>query len=84
MKEQLTSLVEQALDTLVREHGVELRRFPDEVLARLKVLSDEMLDELAASDPMVARVHENQKAFRKGVSAWHKISEEAFYKARSL
>ena len=84
MLAEFTARNQQALDTLVREHGVELRRFPDDVLARLKALSDEMLDELAASDPMVARVHENQKAFRKGVSAWHKISEEAFYKARSL
>ena len=50
----------------------------------LAVVNRKRLDELAASDPMVARVHENQKAFRNGVSAWHKISEGAFYKPRSL
>ena len=84
MLSEFTARNQQALETLVSEHGVELRRFPDEVLARLRALSEEMLDEMAAADPMVARVHGNQKAFQQGVTSWHEISEEAFYRARSL
>ncbi len=72
----------QQLQTLINEHGVQLRRFPDEVIARLKALSDELLEEIAASDPDSRRVHESQKAFLASVRAWHDVSERAYFDAR--
>ena len=64
-----------SLDTLVREHGVELRRFPDDVLDALRAYSREVVEELAASDPMSGRVYESYKAFADAVGAWLAISE---------
>ena len=46
----------QALSALVNEHGVELRRFPDDVLAALRRYSSEVMDEIAASDESIGRV----------------------------
>jgi TRAP-type mannitol/chloroaromatic compound transport system substrate-binding protein len=64
-----------ALKTLIEEHGVELRRFPDEVLATFKRISREVVEELAAADPAVARVYESYRAFQTQVAAFHKVTE---------
>ena len=43
------------LDVLVREHGVELRQLPDDVLLALRRASDKVLEEAAAADPLARR-----------------------------
>jgi len=82
MLDLYTARNNEALTELVEKHGVDVRPLPDEVLKRLRELTDEVLSELAASDPMAARAYESQKAFLKGVGKYHEISEEAIYKAR--
>ena len=64
-----------SLNTLVEEHGVQLRRFPDDVLDALRGYSLEVVEELAAADPMSGRVLESYRAFAEEVSAWLRISE---------
>jgi len=64
-----------ALVTLIEEHGVELRRFPDEVLAEFKRISGEVLAEMASGDEMVARVYASYRDFQSRVSAFHKVTE---------
>ena len=64
----------EALKTLVEEHGVELRRFPDDVLEALEAYSIEVLDELAADDETVARVYESYQRFRAEIDPWLEIS----------
>ena len=64
-----------SLNTLVEEHGVQLRRFPDDVLDALRGFSLEVVEELAATDPMSGRVLESYRAFAAEVSAWLRISE---------
>ena len=64
-----------SLNTLVEEHGVQLRRFPDDVLDALRGYSAEVVEELAASDPMSGRVYASYRAFADEVSAWLRISE---------
>jgi TRAP-type mannitol/chloroaromatic compound transport system substrate-binding protein len=65
-----------ALQTLVQEHGVELRAFPDEVLAELKRVSLEILEEQAAADPMSAKVWASLKDYLAMVSAWTAIGSQ--------
>jgi TRAP-type mannitol/chloroaromatic compound transport system substrate-binding protein len=72
-----------ALQTLLSEHQVALRRFPDEVLKRLHELSDEVVAEIAEKDPMSRKVYESFKRFRKSVVAWQDISERAYLNARA-
>jgi TRAP-type mannitol/chloroaromatic compound transport system substrate-binding protein len=66
----------------VNEHQVDLRKFPDEVLAQLKQVSDEVVAEIADKDPLSNKVYESFKAFRDQASAWHDVSERADLNAR--
>ncbi len=84
MLAEYTARNHQALQTLVDEHEVALRKFPDEVLARLKTLSRTVLEEVAASDELAARVYESQLKFQAQAARWHDISEYAYYRARAL
>lgn len=73
-----------ALETLVTEHKIDVRRFPDDVLATLRQLSDEVVLEVANRDPFAKRVYDSFSTFRNQVRAYHKISELAYYHARDL
>jgi len=68
-----------ALQTLINEKGVELTRFPDEVLASLKELAKEVVAEEAAKDPMAAKVNDAFQKFQKVVGTWGTISESSYY-----
>lgn len=67
------------LQTLLKKHKVQLRRFPDSVLGGLKKLSDEVLDELASEDPVSKKVYESFKKFQKNISAWNEMSESSYH-----
>ena len=73
-----------ALDTLVNEHGVEVRPLPDDVLRRLQEISVEVLDELAASDPLAGRIVGSYREFANSVIKYGRISEQAYSKSRDL
>ena len=73
----------EALQSLINEHGVILKRLPDEVLNRLRVLADEVVAEIAAKNEFSRRVYESFLKFKIDVSAWQEISEKAFLNARS-
>jgi TRAP-type mannitol/chloroaromatic compound transport system substrate-binding protein len=71
-----------ALGTLINEHQVELRAFPDEVLAELKKVSFEVLNELAAADEMSGRVWASFKAYLDNVRSWTEIGSQYFLNRR--
>lgn len=71
-----------ALKTLVEKHGVEIRRFPDEVIAALKKTSREVLEDAAKEDPFTAKVYESFLAFLETTSEWTRIGDEGFVEAR--
>jgi len=72
-----------ALEALVSKHGVELRRFPDDVLATLRRYSEDVVRELGEKDELSQRIYASYDAFRKSVRGWTGISELAYLKARS-
>ncbi len=84
MLDEYTARNNAALVQLVDEHGVQLRRLPDEVLVELRTISQQVLEDLVANDPLARKVYQSQQAFLQQVTAYHKISEEAYYRARSL
>ncbi len=73
-----------ALKTLVQQHGVVLKAFPDPVLEGLGGLSGQVLDGLAAADPMSRKVMDSLLSFRKDAMPWTRLSEQAFTAARAL
>ncbi len=84
MLDEYTARNNAALVSLVEEHGVQLRRLPDDVLVELHRISDQVLAELVEKDPLARRVYASQKAFQKQATDYHEISEEAYYRARRL
>ncbi len=81
---EFTAKNNAALETLVTEHGVEVKQFPDEVLNGLGKLSGEVIGDLANQDAMSREVMESIIAFRKQSISYASFSERAFYNARSL
>jgi len=67
-----------ALNELVTKHKVELKKFPDDVLKTLKSYADQVLDELAAADPMSKKVYDSFKSFRSKIYEWNKVTEEVY------
>ena len=84
MFSEFTARNSQALKTLVDEYGVQLRRFPDELLAQIGKVSAEVVAEIAGQDPFSSRVYSSFDAFRKNSIAYTRISEEAYTQARAL
>jgi len=67
-----------ALAELRQRKGVQIHRFPDDVLNKLKTLTSETLQEEADKDPKFKRVYEAYQAFRQQNDAWSDISENAY------
>ena len=83
MLNELTARNNAALQTLVDEHNVTLKKFPKDLLEALRVASDETLKEVAANDAMSQKVYDSFTGFLHSVSEWHDISERAFINARA-
>lgn len=67
------------LQMLIKEHDVQVRPFPDDVLTTLSRFSQEIIDELTAADPMSKKVFASFDAFRKHVAGWAEVSEKLYY-----
>ena len=84
MLDEYTARNQKALDLLVNTHGVKLRKLPDSVLSELKNITQKVLKEMVTKDPVFREVYESQEAFKEQIKKYHKISEQAYYKAREL
>ncbi|MQX36253.1 TRAP transporter substrate-binding protein [Roseospira navarrensis] len=73
-----------ALDTLVNEHGVELRKFSDEVMTAIGGAAGEVVAEVAAEDPMTQKVYDSFLDFRTKAMGWARIADQAYWNAREL
>lgn len=67
----------KALAQLRRMQHVQIRSFPPEVLARLRALTTQTLEEEAAADPLFAEVHASYENFRAGLQDWKSLTEDA-------
>ena len=68
-----------ALQKLISEHNVNLVRFPAAMLADLRKLATDVLEEEANKDAMSRKVHEAFKKFKAQVGVWGSVSEKAYY-----
>ena len=82
MLDEYTARNNAALQRLINEHGVELRKLPDDVLMALWQGTRQALDDLIAQDPVAAKVYDSYREFYKGVRNYHHISEQAYINIR--
>jgi len=71
-----------ALEQLVKEHGVELREMPREVMEALARETRVVLEEIAASDDLSRRIFDSYKASLARSQEWGRISDEAYMAIR--
>ena len=76
--DEYTARNNAAMKTLVEKHQVKLRALPPEVMAELKRISIEVIDEMAANDPSVDKVYQAYKQFQIDVKAYHEVSEKEY------
>jgi TRAP-type mannitol/chloroaromatic compound transport system substrate-binding protein len=72
-----------ALRQLMDDPNVELRRLPDDVIAYLKSISEEVIRDLVERDPAAARIFASFDAFRRISTPNQRISEQAFLETRA-
>ena len=84
MLDEYTARNNAALQSLIDEHGVQLRRLPDDVLLALWEGTQVAMEKLVAEDPMAAKVYESYRKFYRGVRNYHHISEQAYINARDV
>lgn len=74
-----------ALKTLIDDHGVELRKLPDDVLQTLYKESNKVMREIPQADDLLARrIVDSYVGFMEEVKAYDNISEHAYARARNL
>ncbi|MCG6943293.1 MAG: TRAP transporter substrate-binding protein [Thiohalocapsa sp.] len=71
-----------ALKTLLNEHHVDLRKFPDDVLAKLHELSDQVVAEIAEKDAFSQKTYASYQKFLNQAKEWSGISELTYLQAR--
>jgi TRAP-type mannitol/chloroaromatic compound transport system substrate-binding protein len=72
----------QALKTLQEEHDVDVRPFPADVMERLRQLTWEHLEEIAAEDAQFARVFASYRDYFDAVIPYTRIAEQQLMSLR--
>ncbi len=73
-----------SLATLKADPNIEIRPFPDEVVALLKSITEEVVTELMDSDPASAKIGKAYFEYLEKTAAYSDISERAYLTARHL
>jgi len=84
MLAEYTTRNQQALAQIMKKGDIEILPYPQEVLAKLNTLADQVVKEESEKDEMSKKIYASYKAYRDQVMKWHEISEQAFLNARSL
>jgi TRAP-type mannitol/chloroaromatic compound transport system substrate-binding protein len=73
----------EALKSLVEDHGVQLRTFPDEVTAALRARAPEVLGQFAEKGGLEKRIHDSYVAMLELMRPWSRESMARFLTARA-
>ena len=72
------------LEKLVNEEGIELRRFPDEVMARMKEASADVRSDAGSGGDLERRIYESFEDALKKMRGWASISDGPYLASREL
>jgi TRAP-type mannitol/chloroaromatic compound transport system substrate-binding protein len=73
----------EALQTLVREHGVQVRQLPSDFLLAAREVSAEVLAEFSQGSEIERRIYASYAEGRQRAIAWSKVSIQALLEARA-
>ncbi len=72
-----------ALDTLLTVHGVELRRYPDEMISAMAQTAQEVVAEVGNADDLSRKVWDSYRSFAEKAQGWTEIGVQAYMNART-
>lgn len=67
-----------AMQSLITEHDVTMRPFADDIMARAKEVTQDILSAEAAADPAYRRIWDSYNAWRKASNSWFRTSENTY------
>jgi TRAP-type mannitol/chloroaromatic compound transport system substrate-binding protein len=70
------------LDGIEAKHGVELRRFDDSILKAARAAAEEVLADVAATEPVARRIYDSYLAARARSVAWGRVARHAVLDAQ--
>ncbi len=73
-----------ALNELIATHGVQVKRFSDDVMNAIGEAAGQVVADAAAGDPLTGRIYNSFIDFRRNAIAWSRFSDQAFWEARLL
>ncbi len=82
MLDEYTARNNAAMESLMNEHGVDVRSLPEDVLVALREASAQVMAKQAANDADFERIYASYQAFFKGAKQYHALSEQAYYNNR--
>lgn len=74
----------ESLEPLVRDHGVQLRTWPDEIVRAMGRASREVIEEIAASDPLAEQVNTSYMTYLEKARTWSRWSDQQMLRMRDL
>ena len=72
-----------ALAVLLRDHGVKLRKFNDDIYDSFGEAANEVFETVRSHSSLAGRIHESFLKSRKDLGAWSKISDQAYVAQRN-
>ena len=73
-----------SLEVLVQKHGVQVRRFSNQLLNQIGKLAGEVVAEVGTSDATTRKIYESFLKSRKASIGWSKLGDQAYWNARLL
>ena len=74
----------EALDALINQHGVQLRRFSDRLLNEIGKNCGEVITEVGHSDATTKAAYKSFLKSRKESIGWSRLGDQAYGEARLL
>ena len=66
----------------LKSENISILKFPNEVLTKLKVISDEILKEISLTDDITNEVYKSYISFQDNVKPWTNISDKSYLNIR--
>ena len=66
----------------LKSEDISILKFPNEVLTKLKVISDEILKEISLTDDITNEVYKSYTSFKENVEPWTNISDKSYLNIR--
>ena len=72
------------LDLLKNEHGVQMRQFPEDVVAEMAQASADVRSSAGAAGGLEGRIYESFETALKNMRGWANVSDGPYYAAREI